>query len=203
MTRYIDVTLPIAPGMAVYPGDPPVALAPWATVSAGGFNVSALRLGTHTGTHIDAPAHCFDGAAGVDAISLDVLCGPAFVLDCASVRTPPTPLGPAALVGAPAGCTRLLLRTRGEESANAAGLSLAAADWLITHGVRLVGIDRLSIAPAHDPLPVHQRLLGAGVIILEGLDLADAPAGPCELLCLPLKLHGADGAPARVALIVE
>ena len=203
MSRYLDVTPLIASGMAGYPGDPPVALEPWATLAAGGFRVSALRLGTHTGAHIDAPAHCFADGAGVDAIPLDLLCGPAFVLDCASTTLPPGQIAAGTVTDAPPDCTRLLLRTHGAGPTADAGLSLPAARALIARGVRLVGIDRLSIAPADDPLPVHRLLLGAGVIILEGLDLSEAPVGPCTLLCLPLKLMGADGAPARVALIVE
>src|SRR5581483_458103 len=203
---WIDVSLPIQPDMPVYPGDPPVELAIWSSLSAGEpFAVSTLSLGTHTGTHVDAPAHCIPGGAGVDALPLDALCGPACVFDLADTGEPVSVIGRASLLALPAGCERLLLRThdgrlwRGEALPDA-GLELAAASLLVERGVRLVGIDRLSIAPAGDPRPVHQALLEAGIVILEGLDLRAAPGGPCQLLCLPLKLAGADGAPARVVL---
>ncbi|HLZ72599.1 MAG TPA: cyclase family protein [Dehalococcoidia bacterium] len=203
--RWLDVTRPIAPGMAVYAGDPPVELRPWTELGGGAdFAVTALALGTHTGTHVDAPAHCFAGGAGVDALSLDLLCGTAFVLDLAEQAGDRAEFSADVLNELPRGCKRLLLRTYDGGAWEGgmlpdAGLSGQDASRLIERGVRLVGIDRLSIAQAR-PLPVHRLLLGAGVIILEGLDLSAAPAGPCELFCLPLKLAGADGAPARVLL---
>ncbi len=204
--NWLDVTRPLRSDMPVYPGDPPVSLVPWTSLDQGaGFAVSALTLGTHAGTHVDAPAHCIPGGAGVEALPLDALCGTAVVLDLARVTAAVPAIGPAELEPLPPGCERLLLRTHdgGLWDGSALpdiGLSPAAAALLVERGVRLVGIDRLSIAPADDPLPVHRMLLAAGVIILEGLDLRAAPAGPCELFCLPLKLAGADGAPARVAL---
>jgi arylformamidase len=202
---WLDVTLPLRQGMPLYPGDPPLALTPWSSLEAGApFAVSALALGTHTGTHVDAPAHCISGGAGVDHLPLEALCGPAVVLDLA-VPAAIGGIGPALLETLPDDCERLLLRTQdgrlwAGEVLLEVGLTEAGAALLIERGVRLVGIDRLSIAPASDPLPVHRALLAAGVVILEGLDLRAVPAGPCELFCLPLKLAGADGAPARVAL---
>lgn len=203
---WLDVTRPLRPGMPVYPGDPPVALTPWSSLASGEpFAVSALALGTHTGTHVDAPAHCLSGAAGVDQLPLDALCGPAFVLDLAWRGASPTAIGAGLLEASPAGCERLVLRTHDGRLWDGAampdmGLNPAAAALLIERGLLLVGIDRLSIAPTSAALPVHRALLAAGVVILEGLDLRDAQAGPCELFCLPLKLAGADGAPARVTL---
>jgi len=209
--RYLDVTLPVQPGMPLYPGDPPVEVAPWLQRAAGdAFNVSRLRLGSHTGTHVDAPAHCLTGGAGVDVLPLDVLCGPAFVLDLVQRGGGAgESIGPEALEDVVAGCTRLLLRTHDgsgwgqDTAAPGAALTEAAAGLLLQRGVRLCGIDRLSLAPAEDPLPVHALLLGAGAVIVEGLDLRDAPAGACTLLCLPLKIAGGDGAPARVVLVYE
>ncbi len=203
---WLDVTLPLRSGMPVYPGDPPVAITAWTGLDQGtGFSVSVLTLGTHTGTHVDAPAHCIPGGIGVEALPLEALCGAAVVLDLVRVAAAGSAIGPEELGPLPAACKRLLLRTRDGALWDGtvlpdAGLSPAAATLLVERGVRLVGIDRLSIAPADDPLPVHRALLAAGVIILEGLDLRAAPSGPCELFCLPLKLAGADGAPARVAL---
>jgi arylformamidase len=206
MSRWLDVTLPIQAGMPVYPGDPRVELAPWSSLAGGApFAVTALSLGTHSGTHVDAPAHCIPGGAGIDLLPLDVLCGSAIVLDLAGGYTTSAAIGRVQLEPSLPACERLLLRTHdgGLWEGRAlpdVGLDLDAAALFIERGVRLVGIDRLSIAPDGDPLPVHRALLGAGVTILEGLDLRAAPAGPCELFCLPLKLTGADGAPARVVL---
>lgn len=203
---WLDVTRPVRSGMPVYPGDPPVSLDPWTSLEQGaGFAVSVLTLGTHAGTHVDAPAHCIPGGVGIEALPLDALCGPAYLLDLGEPDAAPVAIGRRALGALPDGCERLLLRTHDGrlwqgEALPDLGLDLDAAALLTNRGVRLVGIDRLSIAPAGDPLPVHRLLLAAGVVILEGLDLRAAPPGSCELFCLPLKLAGADGAPARVAL---
>jgi arylformamidase len=211
----IDVSQGVSDGMAVWPGDPAVAVSAVLRVAAGDpANVSELRFGTHTGTHVDPPAHFFDGAPGADALALDVLLGDAVVADVAG---PGGALGPADLGAvAPAGTTRLLLRTGG---AFGRALSAASAAWLVERGVRLVGIDGPSIeapgagagdgdgpgagpgAAAGGPFPVHTTLLRAGVVIVEGLDLSGVAPGAYELVCLPLKLVGGDGGPARAVLI--
>jgi arylformamidase len=200
-----DISQGVSHGMAVWPGDPEVAVSPLLRVAAGdAANVSELRLGTHTGTHVDPLAHFFDGAPGADELALEVLVGDAVVAD---VRGTDRALGPAELTAvAPAGTRRLLLRTGG-----AAGrvLSAPAAAWLVERGVRLVGIDGPSIeashaepgAPDEAPYPVHTTLLHAGVVVLEGLDLSGVNPGAYELVCLPLKVVGGDGAPARAVLI--
>lgn len=213
MPTILDVSLPVAPGMLVWPGDPPVAVEGAARLAAGDpANVSALRLGSHTGTHVDPPAHFLDGGRGVDELPLDVLVGEAVVADLTGV---PGPLGPDELgrLDLPAGTTRLLLKTdnsrRWHEVASAASfpdryvaVSATGARWLVDRGVRLVGIDFLSIeerdAPGH---PTHVTLLSAGVVIVEGLDLSAVAPGGYTLACLPLKLAGGDGAPARVVLL--
>ncbi len=207
--RYIDVTLPIGPTMPIFPGDPPVELAPWSRRSSGAeFDVTALRLGTHTGTHVDAPAHCGDGPA-VDALDLGIHCGAALVLDLSAAILGQPQIGASDLGHIPEGCSRLLLRTHAGEAYRpgtadgpSIGLDEDAARRLVTRGVRLVGIDRLSIATAGRDLAVHQVLLDAGVIILEGLDLAAIGQGTYELLCLPLRIAAGDGAPARAILII-
>jgi arylformamidase len=206
--RYLDVTLPLSSELTVYPGDPLVRVTVWSSIAQNAeFNVSAIALGSHTGTHVDAPRHCFDGAATVDTLPLDVLCGPAALIDA-------KPAGehaeaPLSLPELPEGATRLLLRTRGgagwdsDSALGGPGLDEHSALRLIRHGVRLVGIDRLSIAAGAATLPVHRLLLEAGVVILEGLDLSHAPPGRYGLLCLPLKLANGDGAPTRVVLTEE
>lgn len=180
MKRIIDITRSIHPAMATWPGDPTVAIERVHRVEDGAAsNVSAIHLGTHTGTHVDPPLHLFAGTTPVDEIPLDILIGDAVVAENPS--------------DAPDGTTRLLLR-------NAAPLDPATARALLHRGVRLIGTDHASIEPP-DSLEVHRALLAAGVVIVEGLDLTDAPPGPYSLICLPLKIAGGDGAPARAVLI--
>lgn len=191
----IDISLPIGPDTPVWPGDPPVVVESVARVEDGDpADVSRLALGTHTGTHVDPPAHFLPGGTTVDNLSLDVLVGPAVVVDC-----PAEPIDRGALesLAVPDGSTRLLLKTGGDAGA----LTPDGARWLVERGVRLVGADTLSIEPATDGYPVHRILLGAGVVIVEGLDLTAAGPGDYQLVCLPLRIAGGDGAPARAVLI--
>jgi arylformamidase len=196
----IDISMPITSETPVWPGDPPVLIEPVARIAAGDpADVSRLTLGTHTGTHVDPPAHFLPGGVTVDALPLDVLVGPAVVADVAVPG--PVDAGVLDALAVPTGTTRLLLRT-----GRAAGAVTAdGARWLVERGVHLVGADTLSIEPATDHpeerYPVHRILLGAGVIIVEGLDLSAVAPGPYELVCLPLRIAGGDGAPARVVLV--
>lgn len=192
----------------MWPGDPGVVVELVARVEDGDVAaVSRLTLGTHTGTHVDPPAHFLVGGMTVDDLPLDVLVGPAVVADATSGA----PIDAARLeaVGLPAGTTRCLLKTRPagvdppRSPANLATPGLVTpdgAEWLVARGVRLIGVDTLSIEPTADDYPVHRILLGAGVIIVEGLDLTAAPPGAYELVCLPLRIAGGDGAPARAVL---
>jgi len=210
MSRLIDISLTIGPDLLVWPSDPAVEVERRRSIAAGDeANVSELRIGTHTGTHVDPPVHFVDGTGGIDRVPVDVLVGPALVAD---LRGRPGPLSPAELQGVvPAGTERLLLLT--DNSALWRRLPVAfperytclspeAAEWLIEHGVRLVGTDFLSIeergAEGH---PVHRSLLESGVVIVEGLDLDEVEPGPYELVCLPLKILDGDGGPARAVLI--
>lgn len=201
----IDISLPIGPDTPVWPGDPPVLIEPVARIEAGDpADVSRLVLSTHIGTHVDPPAHFIPGTATVDALPLDVLVGPAVVA--------PFPVGPIDRVALesrslPEGSARVLLQTAGDAGA----LTPDGARWLVERGVRLVGADTLSIEPAsecpgvreppEEQYPVHRILLGAGVVIVEGLDLSAVVPGPYQLVCLPLRIVGGDGAPARAVLI--
>jgi len=191
----IDISLPIGPETPVWPGDPPVRVEPVARVADGdAADVSRLTLGTHTGTHVDPPAHFLPGTATVDALPLEVLVGPAVVAELPAGPIDGDALASRALAG---GATRVLLKTGGDGGA----LTPDGARWLVDHGVRLVGADTLSIEPETAEYPVHRILLGAGVVIVEGLDLATVAPGPYELVCLPLRVLGGDGAPARAVLI--
>ncbi len=199
------MTVPIHAAMVVYEGDPPVQVTAALAVERGDpCNVTRLSLGSHTGTHVDAPLHFIPGGATVDRLALDALLGPVRVIEC-----PPGPIGPATLVAADlTGERRVIFKTgnsalwaRERFVRDYQALTLEAARELARAGVGLVGIDYLSIeafgAPGH---PVHRCLLAAGVVILEGLELSAVPAGRYELLCLPLRVRDGDGAPARALL---
>jgi arylformamidase len=186
----IDISRPVGADTPVWPGDPPVAVEPVARLEAGDpAAVSRLVLGTHTGTHVDPPAHFVAGGATVDEIGLDVLVGPAVVVEAGQL---------AAAVG---GHERVLLKTGAGDRFGV--VTAGTARQLVEAGVRLVGVDTLSIEPATDDYPVHRLLLGAGVVIVEGLDLSATPPGEYQLVCLPLRIAGGDGAPARAVLITQ
>jgi arylformamidase len=201
---WIDVSVPIADGMVHWPGDPPVRVARTRDLARGDdASVSELSLGAHTGTHVDAPAHFIAGAPGVDAIPVEALVGEARIVAIDALAA----IGEEALVAVdPRPGERLLLRTSNSERcwrepgfvADFVHLSAAAARLLAARAVRTVGIDYLSVGGGgEEGREVHRILLGAGICVVEGLDLSRAPPGRCELLCLPLRIRGGDGAPAR------
>jgi arylformamidase len=211
VTRIIDVSLPIAGDMLVWPGDPLAEVIPRRQMAKGdAANVSELRIGTHTGTHVDPPVHFIEGADGIDRVPLEVLVGPAVV---AHLPRAEGPLGPDQLgaIDLPEGTTRLLLKTPNSElwrrprpvpfPDTYACLSVEGARWVAHQGIRLVGVDFLSVeqkgAPGH---PVHVELLSNDVIIVEGLDLGPVDPGGYTMACLPLKVQDGDGGPARVIL---
>lgn len=194
--RLFDISRPLGPHTPVYPGDPVpemVRLSP-----PGWPVVSRLTLTTHTGTHLDVPAHLIRRGRTVDEIPLEWLIGPAQVVECGEPVIRPGDL--AGRVRADVG--RLLLKTTVGPDPGTAFLMPETADWLVDQGYRLVGIDSLSVDPVGSSgLPAHERLLGAGVLILEGLDLSGVPAGVYLLVALPLKVAGGDGAPVRAVLV--
>jgi arylformamidase len=205
-----DVTLAISPEMPVWPGDPAVMLEQVSSMDAGAHdNVSRLACGVHTGTHVDAPHHFMNDHRTVESLALDILVGSCCVIQIPEEEKVVTAeiLEKAAI---PAGTVRLLLKTsnsriweRGEKVffTGFVGISADGADWLVQHAVKLIGIDYLSVAPYKQSIPTHRTLLGAGMIVLEGLDLSAILPGVYDLYCLPLKLAGSDGAPARVILV--
>jgi arylformamidase len=203
---WIDVTVPVRSGMVHWPGNPPIELTRTLDVEKGDpATVSQLALGVHSGTHVDAPVHFIAGAAGIDSIPLDDLIGPARVV---AIRDPRA-IGVEELRALePRGGERLLFKTRNstldwttrEFIPDYVYLSTDGARFLVERRVRAVGIDYLSIAGMDQGVPTHLALLHAGAVIIEGLDLAAVEPGSYEMICLPLRLAGADGAPARVAL---
>lgn len=211
MTR-VDLSLPISPTMLTWPGDPAVTLTRRLELARDGANVSELMIGTHTGTHVDPPAHFIDGAPGIDQVSLEQLCGPALVVDA---RGHHGELGAADMdtLQIPDGTERILLKSDNSEIwANPSPsfpdvftcLNVDAARWVVAHGIRVVGTDFLGIekrgAEGH---PVHVELLSHGVIIVEGLDLRAVHPGPGDFTCLPLRLVDGDGGPSRAFLDQE
>ena len=203
-----DITVPIRAGMPIYEGDPAVEIAAWSALRKGdSANVSFLHFGAHTGTHVDAPAHFIEGARKIDALSLDVLIGPARV-----VRVPDdlAEIDPKFLENFDlTAVERVLFHTRNSNfwsegfRKDFTHLLPEAAEKLVEIGIKLVGTDYLSIEKFHSGHHrTHLALLSKGVVIVEGLNLSAVPAGDYELICLPLKIaDGAgDGAPARVVL---
>lgn len=205
----IDISVPLQNGLVVWPGDRPVEVRRLRTLERDGANVSEICLSSHTGTHLDPARHFVAGGPTVDQLPLDVLNGPADVADFSYVERVITAADLEA-ARLPADCRRLLLRTRNSRfwaeephlfHEDYVGLSADGAEWIVRRGVQLVGIDYLSIEPYRTPgHPVHRALLGAGVIVLETLNLAQVAAGRYQLLCLPLRITEGDGAPARAAL---
>jgi arylformamidase len=208
--RIHDVSMPLRSGGLVYPNNPPISITSVSSIAAGATaNVSRLDMGSHTGTHVDAPLHFMDGGAGVDELRLDVLMGPARLIAFADDVMA---VGEAELRRHDlTGVTRVLIRTR-----NSAWLASGSAEfhpdfthvtpdgaeYLVSLGVRLVGVDYLSVEQFHSPHHrTHRTLLENGVVIVEGLMLGAPEPGDYELCCLPLLLAGLDGAPARAVLI--
>jgi arylformamidase len=174
-------------------------------------NDSRLACSVHVGTHVDAPGHFIENGSTVEQLPLDILMGRTWVAEAltADVITPDL----LEDLDMPAGTTRLLFKTRNSSrwenpeqpfKTDFVALNADAATWIVEHGIRLVGIDYLSIQMFEDPeAPTHRILLEAGVIIVEGLNLRNVRPGSYRLICLPLKLAGSDGAPARAVLIEE
>ncbi len=203
--KLYDVTVAIRPNMPIWPGDPGFERSIVHAIAEGASSdVSMLRMGSHTGTHVDAPAHFLPGGATVDRLALDVLVGPAIVFELA-IENEITQTDIEALDFE--GCERALFKTRNsrlwesdEFSADFVYFTPDAVRLLVEKGVRLVGIDYLSVAEYKHGTEVHRILLQHGVVIVEGLDLSKIEAGAYQVMCLPLKVLGAEGAPARVLL---
>jgi arylformamidase len=206
LSRLLDVSVPLGPGTPAYPGNPEFEMQPVKRIAAGGSsNVSRLIMGTHTGTHVDAPRHFFDGGGPADELALDLLIGRARVVDMP--RRGGITAGDLAAAGLREDL-RVLLKTPNSALWNGTAfkqdytyLAEDAARYLVSQGVKVVGIDYLSVEQFKKPgAPAHRALLSEGVIVIEGLNLSDAEPGMYEMYCLPLRIAGADGAPARVVL---
>ncbi|MCI4349406.1 MAG: cyclase family protein [Thermoplasmata archaeon] len=207
MARLIDISMPIRPDMAVFRGDPEVRVRAVHSLERGDpYNLSLLTMGSHTGTHLDPPAHFVAGGRTVDQLDLELLNGP-----CQVVRVPDSApvVGVSDVARIPPGTERVLFRTSNSARwasddrffSHYVALAPDAVPALVDSGIRLVGIDALSIErDLTGTFPVHRALLGKGIVILEGTRLAEVPEGPYELECLPLRIVQGDGAPARAVL---
>lgn len=198
---YYDVTLPIYQGMPVFPGDPKVIVEQVMKIDAGdSVNLHRISLGTHTGTHIDVPYHAFGQGLTVEKVNPEILIGSAFVVDFSNTKE----ITPDMLCKYNIGrLKRLLIKTGFNFKDNSAipdkypFLTREAAKCLVSHGIKLVGVDSPSVDPVAS-MDAHRELLGNGVIIIESLDLTQICGGEYYLICMPLPFAGMDGAPARV-----
>ena len=209
MSRIYDVSVPISTGGLVYPGNPEILIEPQQAISKGaGANVSKVTFGSHTGTHVDAAKHFFDDGQTVDQIPPEKLVGPAILI--AFDEPDRVSVGAADLQARGlAGQKRVLIRTRNSGQLSNpvfdpayAFLAPDGAEYLVTLGVELVGVDYLSIEQFHSGHHrTHRTLLQKNVVIVEGLSLSEPDPGDYQLICLPLRLAGLYGAPARALLI--
>jgi arylformamidase len=204
----IDISVGLQPDIPTWPGTPGFSLNWSKRLEAGdGCNNSRLDSDTHVGTHVDAPLHFIREAKTVEQLSLDVLVGPAWVAYMPDVKA--VTVAALSTLRWPGKIERLLLRTRNSTLWDAGerdfqpdfvALTEDAAHWVVEQGIRLVGIDYLSAQRYEDGPAVHQILLGAEVVVVEGLNLTNVEQGQYELICLPIKIVGAEGAPARAVL---
>ena len=207
--RTYDITLTISSDLPTWPGDPRVELERVSKIEEGSnANVSRVDMGVHTGTHVDAPFHFLQDGSTVDKLDLSLLVGRAYVLHLPDVELITASVLEEAQI--PPRTRRVLFKTRNSDywaegntdfQTDFVGLSEDGADYLVRRGVKLVGIDYLSIAPYKQSRPTHEKLLNGGVVIVEGLDLGEVSQGRYTIYCLPLKLGNSDGAPARAILI--
>src|SRR5574340_1613379 len=208
--RIHDISVTVTSDLVTWPGDPSVEFERVNKIEEGAnANVSRVTMGVHTGTHVDAPYHFLEGGTTVETLPLDVLVGAVQVVDLGEAVDVITKevLQKANLIH---DVTRILFKTRNsgiwargekEFQTDFVGIDASGAEYLAQLGIQLVGIDYLSIAPYKQSKPTHQILLGAKIVIIEGLDLSQVKAGVYQLVCLPVKFGGSDGAPARTILI--
>jgi len=203
-----DISVLINPSLPVWPGEASVQIKRVSNIESGdNANVSHISLGAHTGTHVDAPLHFFTDGVSLEKIPLDHFIGEVNIVEIKGVKTITADDIKKVIKLEPG--SRILFKTsnskywiQGESvfQKEFVAVSPDAARYLVDHEVKLVGIDYLSIAPFSDTRPTHEILLGAGIPILEGIDLSKVNAGLYSLFCLPLKLDGVDGAPVRAIL---
>lgn len=204
--KLLDVSVPLDAALASYPGNTPYTLEPIKRIARGdSSNVSTLHMSAHSGTHVDAPRHFFDDGPGAEGLPLEMLCGRARVIELTTRKAiTADDLAQRDL----SEDVRVLIKTHNsrlwgtpEFQRDFIGVAESGAKYLVEHGIKVVGVDYLSVEAFKAPgAPAHHVLLGSGTIVIEGLNLRDIEPGIYELLCLPLLAVGSDGAPARVVL---
>ncbi len=208
--KYHDITLTIQPGMTVWPDDPQVELYRKVKIEEGSeYNGSVLNMSVHTGTHVDAPYHFLNDGNTVDKLPLEVLVGPVLVVELPdSVSRIDAQIVESLFLDQ--SVERILFKTRNSKfwlqtpgvfHPDFVAISADGAQALVAHGIKLVGIDYLSIAPFNNSRETHEKLLKAGLVLIEAVDLSQVQPGKYTLVCLPLKLKDTDGSPARVILL--
>jgi len=205
-----DISLTISPTLPTWPGDPALKLEQIESMDKGAHaNVTHISAAVHLGTHVDAPHHFLNDGRTVENLPLEVLTGPCYVVQL--------PDGIEEITAEVLDRTeinsemkRVLFGTRNSHwwakgetkfQTDFVAITEDGAEWLVERGVQLVGVDYLSVAPYGDSVPTHTVLLKAGVVVVEGLNLSKIMRGFYDLYCLPLKIAGSDGAPARAILI--
>lgn len=206
--RVIDITVAIRQGMPVYPGDPEPVIEQICSIGKEGFALSTIFMGSHTGTHVDAPSHVLEGGTSVDMLFPESLVGRAILLD---MRYTGSPICAGHLdaawkaIGQENKIDALLLKTGAASSSEDAGnfcLKEDIATWIYNKKIKILGVDAFSIESEVD-LPLHRSLLSRGVNIVECLDLEKVEEGIYTFICLPLKIVDCDAAPARAILIED
>jgi arylformamidase len=204
--KLIDISVPLDATLPTYPNNTPFSLEPVKRVARGdSSNVSTLHMSAHTGTHVDAPRHFFDAGPGAEALPLELLIGRTRVVEVLS-RSGISAADLSAIDLSEE--LRLLIKTHNSRlwgspdfHSDYVGVTESGARHLVDHGIKVVGVDYLSVEQFRaSGAPAHHVLLGAGTIVIEGLNLAAVDPGVYEMICLPLRIVGADGAPARVVL---
>lgn len=203
--KLIDVSVALDATLPTYPGNTPFSLEAIKRIARNdSSNVSTIHMSAHAGTHVDAPRHFFDAGAGADALPLDLLVGRTRVVEVTARHVGAEELGAFDLRED----VRVLIKTHNsrlwgspEFHTDYVGVTESGARYLVDHGVKVVGVDYLSVEEFKKPgAPAHHALLGAGTIVIEGLNLREVEPGVYDMICLPLRVVGSDGAPARVVL---
>jgi len=209
MTIY-DISLTISPSLPTWPGDPGLVLEQFESMDKGAHaNVTSISSSVHLGTHVDAPHHFLNDGRTIEGLPLDILTGPCYVaqlpdgIDMITAevleRTEITSDMKRVLFGT--SNSHHWAKGESKFQEDFVAITEDGAEWLVERGIQLVGVDYLSVAPFGDSEPTHKVLLKAGTVIVEGLNLSNVMRGFYDLYCLPLKIAGSDGAPARAILI--
>ena len=207
MKKYYDISVSVSSELPIWPGSQEIRFKRTLDLDQGDIaNETAISFSVHTGTHVDAPLHFIPNGNTVDQLHIENLIGEVLVIDVGEAEVITSQLLES--LDIPVGTKRLIFKTKNSKlwnsrtdfDPNFVAITADAAEWVVNREIVLVGIDYLSIQRFYDSSDTHIILLKSNVIIIEGLNLSEVPAGNYELICLPIKLKGVEGAPARVIL---